>query len=240
MAAPVLAAVAAPHKVTTSPIVTGTSVMGVKYRDGVMLVADTLGSYGSLARYTDLRRIRRVGEFSLIAASGEYSDFQYTMDLLHELVLDEHVKDDDAKLTAPEIQSYLSRVCYNKRNKQDPLFNRMIVAGFKDGKSHLGYVDLYGTTFSDEYIATGYAAHLALPLIRDRWRADMSEGEARALLEDCMRILWYRDTRALNRMTLAKMTAEGAVISEPYSVDTKWDFRSFVAPKAAADTGGSW
>lgn len=106
--------------------------------------------------------------------------------------------------------------------------------------SHLGYVDLYGTTFSDEYIATGYAAHLALPLIRDRWRADMSEGEARALLEDCMRILWYRDTRALNRMTLAKMTAEGAVISEPYSVDTKWDFRSFVAPKAAADTGGSW
>lgn len=68
----------------------------------------------------------------------------------------------------------------------------------------------------------------------------MSEGEARALLEDCMRVLWYRDTRALNRITLAKMTGEGAVISEPYSVDTKWDFRSFVAPKAAADTGGSW
>jgi hypothetical protein len=36
------------------------------------------------------------------------------------------------------------------------------------------------------------------------------------------------------------MTAEGSVISEPYSVDTKWDFKSFVAPKASTDTGGSW
>jgi hypothetical protein len=30
---------------------------------------------------------------------------QYIMDLLHDLVLDEHVKDDDAKLTAPEVRA---------------------------------------------------------------------------------------------------------------------------------------
>jgi 20S proteasome subunit beta 7 len=131
-------------------------------------------------------------------------------------------------------------VAYNKRNKMNPLYNRLIVAGFKDGQSHLGYVDLYGTTFSDDYIATGYGNYMALPLIRDRWRADMSEGEARALLEDCMRVLWYRDTRALNKIQLAKISAEGTVISEPYSVDCKWDFRSFVQPKASIDTGGSW
>ena len=44
------------------------------------------GSYGSLARFTNLRRIRRVGDYTLVAGSGEYSDFQYIMDLLHELV----------------------------------------------------------------------------------------------------------------------------------------------------------
>lgn len=133
-------------------------------------------------------------------------------------------------------------MCYNRRNKQNPLFNRMLLAGFdkRTGKSHLGYVDLFGMTFDDDYIATGYGNYFALPLIRDRWRADMSEGEARALLEDCVRILWYRDTRALNKITLAKITADGAVISEPYSVDTKWDFKSFVAPKAGIATGGSW
>lgn len=180
--------------------------------------------------------------------------------------LSEHVTDDDAKLSAPEIHSYLSRVMYNRRNKQNPLWNKLLVAGacmvawgggrraasddgrwqwqrhtprgcwrhapacclhlhgrhhrgchvvvsrgvvwcagHKDGKSFLGYVDLIGTCFTDNYIATGYGLHLALPLIRDRWRADMTEGEARALLEDCMRVLWYRDCRALNKLTLAKV-----------------------------------
>lgn len=239
-AAPVLSATAAPHKVTMSPIVTGTTVLGVKYADGVMMISDTLGSYGNLARYTDLRRIRRVGDFTLLGASGEYSDFQYIMDNLHELVLSEHVTDDDAKLSAPEIHSYLSRVMYNRRNKQNPLWNKLLVAGHKDGKSFLGYVDLIGTCFTDNYIATGYGLHLALPLIRDRWRADMTEGEARALLEDCMRVLWYRDCRALNKLTLAKITEAGPVISEPYVLETKWDYRSFRVPKASADTGGSW
>ena len=45
-----------------------------------------IGSYGTLARFPDLRRIKRVGDFSLIGASGEYSDFQYIMDTLNEMV----------------------------------------------------------------------------------------------------------------------------------------------------------
>jgi 20S proteasome subunit beta 7 len=81
-----LAAAAAPHKATTSPIVTGSSVLALRYRDGVMMAADTLGSYGSMAKFTDLTRLRSVGRSTLIGASGEYSDFQYIMDLLEELV----------------------------------------------------------------------------------------------------------------------------------------------------------
>ncbi len=48
----VLTPSAAPFKATTSPIVTGSSVLGIKYRDGVMMAADTLGSYGSMVRLT--------------------------------------------------------------------------------------------------------------------------------------------------------------------------------------------
>ncbi|CAB1103648.1 unnamed protein product [Ectocarpus sp. CCAP 1310/34] len=41
---------------TSQPIVTGTSVLGIK--DGVMLAADTLASYGSLARYKNVERLK--------------------------------------------------------------------------------------------------------------------------------------------------------------------------------------
>ena len=40
--------------------------------------------------------------------------------------------------------------------------------------------------------SSGFGAYLAIPLIRERWSPDMEEGEARALLEDCLRVLFYR------------------------------------------------
>lgn len=33
-----------------------------------------------------------------------------------------------------------------------------------------------------------------------------------------MRVLFYRDCRALNRIQIAKATAEGTAISDPYTV----------------------
>jgi hypothetical protein len=29
-------------------------------------------------------------------------------------------------------------------------------------------------------------------------------------------------------------------MSEPYKIDAKWDYKSFIKPKADSDTGGSW
>ncbi len=55
--------------------------------------------------------------------------------MLGELVVGDHVRDDGAKLGAPEIHSYLTRVMYQRRNKGDPLYNTLVVAGFKDGKA---------------------------------------------------------------------------------------------------------
>ncbi len=155
-------------------------------------------------------------------------------------VRDEALLDDGAALSGAEVQAFLTRVMYNRRNKMNPLWNTLCVAGFEDGKPSLGYVDLRGTAFSEDYLATGFGAHMALPLIRERWRADMDEAAARTLLEDCMRVLWYRDCRALNKIQVAKVTAAGVAVSPPFATSAKWDYQSFVAPKAGADTGGSW
>jgi len=66
----------APSTRTTDPVVVGASVLAVKYKGGVMMMADTLASYGSLARYTDVQRIVPLAQTALLGASGEFSDFQ--------------------------------------------------------------------------------------------------------------------------------------------------------------------
>lgn len=48
-----------------------------------MLASDTLASYGSLARFMDVRRLAKIEDSNaVIGASGDMADFQY---LLHEI-----------------------------------------------------------------------------------------------------------------------------------------------------------
>ena len=111
---------------------------------------------------------------------------------------------------------------------------------FKDGAPFLGSVDLRGTAYEDDVIATGYGSHLALPIMRAKWTPELDEGEARALLEDCLRVLFYRDCRALDTVVLSKATATGTLVSDPYKLETDWTSASFVAPKAGGDGDGGW
>eukprot|EP01114_Cavostelium_apophysatum_P024768 TRINITY_DN981_c0_g1_i1.p1 TRINITY_DN981_c0_g1~~TRINITY_DN981_c0_g1_i1.p1 ORF type:complete len:317 (+),score=49.52 TRINITY_DN981_c0_g1_i1:101-952(+) len=214
-----------PKTNTTEPYVTGTSVLGVKYKDGVMIAADCLASYGSLARFRDIRRISALGRYTLIGASGEYSDFQYILRLLDDLMIEDEMADDGARLSPHSIHSYLTRVLYNRRNKMDPLWGQFVIAGWRDGFPFLGLTDLRGTSYEDETIATGYGSMIARPLMRTAVmrNPNMSEEEARTLLTDCLRVLYYRDARAFDKYQIATINANGPTISEPMLLQTNWD-----------------
>ena len=67
----------------------------------------------------------------------------------------------------------------------------------------LGYVDLRGTTYQSSTIATGFGAHLAVPILRKRVEGredDLTEEEAIEIINDCMRVLYYRDARSMNKV----------------------------------------
>ncbi|KAI8363951.1 nucleophile aminohydrolase [Blakeslea trispora] len=212
---------------TQSPIVTGTSVLAFKYRDGIMMAADMLGSYGSLARFRDIKRLCPVGESTIVGASGDISDYQYIQHLLESLMIKEHCADDGHVLGTPHVYEYLWRVMYNRRSKFNPLWNALVVGGVHKGEKFLGYVDLRGTTYQATTIATGFGSHLAQPILRKRVEGredDLTEEEAVEIMNECLRVCFYRDARSLNKFQRAKVTANGMEITEPYALETEWAF----------------
>lgn len=229
---------------TVSPIVTGASVVGVKYRDGVVLVSDTLASYGSLAKFTGVSKFHKVSNNTVIGASGEYSDFQYICESLGEIADKESIRADGEQLEPKSWNGYLCRLLHNRRNKMNPLYNQLVVGGVDSvsGAPYLSYVDLYGTTFSDDYIATGYGAHLAIPILRERAKTDMPLEEAVELLRHCMRVLFYRDCRTTDRIQFARVTKEGVEISGIEKLETKWDHQLWTTPTITLGPmlGASW
>eukprot|EP00798_Chlamydomonas_sp_ICE-L_P020095 gene20095-26813_t len=228
-----------PRQLTKNPYVTGTSVMAIKYKDGIMIASDTLAAYGSTKRYKTVQRVFKVNDNVVLGASGEISDHQYIMTLLDELSTEDYRADDGHVKSPQEVYSYLCRVMYNRRNKFDPLWNTLVVGGVNpDGTSFLGCVSMVGTHYTDSHVTTGFANHLARPLFRERQHDDMSEEDALALLHDCLKVCYYRDKQSINKFQVAKCTTTGVNISEPFSLDMKWDYKLFAAPTKWAI--GSW
>uniref|UniRef100_M4EGM0 Proteasome subunit beta n=1 Tax=Brassica campestris TaxID=3711 RepID=M4EGM0_BRACM len=243
---------------TLYPYVTGTSIVAIKYKDGVLMASDMgvlmasslckfkgfmvdnecAGSYGSTLRYKNIERVKAIGKHSLLGASGEISDFQEILRYLDELVLNDNMWDDGNSLGPKEVHNYLTRVMYNRRNKFNPLWNTLVLGGVKNGESYLGMVSMIGVSFEDNHVATGFGNHLARPILRDEWRADLSFEDGVKLLEKCMRVLLYRDRSAINKLQIAKITEEGVTVSQPYSLKTFWEFQAFHNPTAGAQ--GSW
>lgn len=202
-----------PSMHTQRPIITGTSVLAVKFNGGVIMAADNVGAYGSLLRFSNIERIIKVGDETVVGISGDISDMQYIERLLEELETEEDIYDSDGghKLRAPHVHEYLSQVMYNRRSKMNPLWNAIVVAGFDDTKEpFLRYVDLLGVAYGSSAIATGFGSYLAVPLLRNLvpYDADypkVSEEEARETIVNCMKVLYYRDARSLEKFSLVTL-----------------------------------
>ncbi|XP_013778864.1 proteasome subunit beta type-4-like [Limulus polyphemus] len=216
---------------TLQPITTGTSVLGVKFDGGVVIAADTLGSYGSLARFRQCQRLMKVNDNIILGAGGDYADYQFLTSVIERKVIDEECLGDGFNLKPKSLYSWLTRVLYNRRSRFDPLWSTYVVGGLQDDDVFLGYVDKLGTAFEAPTIATGYGAYIAQPLLRDHWEKNKGKQtveEARNLILSCLRILFYRDARSLDKYQIATVTKDGVTIEGPLVLDTSWDIADVI------------
>lgn len=84
-------------------------------------------------------------------------------------------------------------------------------------------VDLYGTKVEGDFLITGLGAHYCQVLMQNTWRPDLSEAEAVKLLEECMRVMFYRDKKATDEIQITKVTQAGGVeIGQAYRISSEW------------------
>lgn len=67
-----------------SPITTATSIVALKFDTGVIIAGDTLGSYGSLARFRNCTRVQKINDNIIIGAGGDYGDYQYLKTMIEQ------------------------------------------------------------------------------------------------------------------------------------------------------------
>ncbi|KAK3330780.1 nucleophile aminohydrolase [Apodospora peruviana] len=229
-----------PKTVTQSPVVTGTSVIAIKFNEGVVIAADNLASYGSLARFTDVKRLRVFLDSSVVGFGGDVSDMQFLDRHLNELAIDEaydaaeptpETPTSPGTLNAANLHKYLQKLMYRRRNDFDPLWNQILVAGLDAAsKPFLASVDLRGTAFTSPSLATGFGSALAQPIMRkyaatEEDAARLTREQAVDVVKECMKVLFYRDARSLDKYSIAVVTKAGVELKENEQLERQsWAF----------------
>lgn len=229
-----------PQTHTQQPIVTGTSVLAIKYSTGVVIAADNLASYGSLARFTDVKRLKPFNRKSVVGFGGDVSDMQYLDRLLKSLDVEENYTsggdeggavDSAVLMSAKNLHTYLSKVMYKRRSDFNPLWNALLVVGLDDSdKPFLAFADLLGTTYSAPSLATGFGAHLAQPIMRrvvpdEAASQQLSKEKAVEAIKECMKVLFYRDARSMNEYSIAVVDKDGVDLKEDEKLENQsWAF----------------
>ena len=178
-------------------------------------------SYGSLARFTDIHRLRPFNDRAVVGFGGDISDMQHLDRVLTTLATNENYATTGGEgntLSAANLHTYLSKVMYKRRSEINPLWNQMLVAGLdSDDKPFLASVDLLGTTFSAPTLATGFGSHLAQPQLRKHVADDekdvgkVTREQAVNAIKECMKVLFYRDARSMDRYSIAVISKAGGV-----------------------------
>ncbi|XP_017091638.2 proteasome subunit beta type-4 [Drosophila bipectinata] len=215
----------------TARITTGSSVLGIRFDGGVMIAADTMVSYGSLSRYQSIDRVFKINEKILLGGGDDFADIQSIKRTIDQKMIADQCSADDIEMKPKELAMWLTRVLYNRRTRMNPLFIDVVVGGVnEEGQPLLANVDLRGRFYEDYVVATGFARHLAIPLVRERKPAnrEFTAEEATTLIRKCMEVLYYRDTRNTSKYTVGVSTASGTVVEGPYKVDENWKFASTI------------
>lgn len=208
----------------------GGSTIAIAYDGGVLMAADTLLSYGSMAKSANVPRCKIISSNAAVGFTGDYADFQKATETVRETVAEDEQIDDGIVKTPAELFSLLHRSVYENRCEFTPWQCTFIVIGHANGEGFLGACDSIGTRWSDQCLATGYGGHICVPLMRRALEVaggKLSRDQALQVLEDCMRTLFYRECRAINRFQVAEAADGKVVLHPPKMVDTNFEFQGF-------------
>lgn len=205
-------------------------MLGIAFDGGILIAADHLASYGSMARFRSVPRVIQVNNQTIAGCGGDYADFQYLQNTIEQKQIEEDCHSDGFTLSPKSLFSWLTRVQYNRRSKMDPFWCTWIVGGIQDGEPFLGTVDKLGTAYQERAIATGYGAYIATPLMRELTenKDKITEEEARDIITKCLTVLYCRDARSFPKYHLAVVKKDGSKIEGPFELDADWSIAEFV------------
>lgn len=196
------------------PKKTGTTIVGVVFKDGVVLGADTRATNDTIVAEKNCAKIHYIASNIYCCGAGTAADTEYTTRLissqleLHRLNTGRQVRVVSATRL---LKQYLFRY-------QGYVSAALVLGGVDLNGPYLGTVAPHGSTDKLPYVAMGSGSLAAMSVLEDRYKPDMSEEEAKKLVADAIRSGIFNDLGSGSNVDLCVITKDKTEMLRPYHV----------------------
>lgn len=167
----------------------GATVVGVVFKDGVLLAAEKRVAYGRFLVSRAGKKVFKITDNVGAAAAGMISDMQILM-----REISSYVKIRELELKRPippnSVAKLLSVLLFERRFA--PLLTQVILGGV-NGKPSIYVLDPLGSVIPDEYAVVGSGAEIAIGLVEANFSPSMTEKQAKDLVVKAIRAAIQRD-----------------------------------------------
>lgn len=185
---------------------TGTTTVGIKLKDGVVLAADTQASLDHMVETLNIKKILPITDRIAITTAGSVGDLQALARML-EAEAKYYQFTWGKPMTAKAMANLLSNIL--NESKWFPYMGQIIIGGYVEEPT-LASLDPLGGLIFDNYTTTGSGSPFAIAILEDGYKEDMSIEDARELAIKAVRTAGKRDVYTGERkIQVITITKEG-------------------------------
>jgi len=188
----------------------GTTTVGIKTKEGIILAADKRASMGYLVADKDAEKIHLIDDLNAMTFAGSVADSQMLLRYLQtELRLYKIKK--GVPISTNAIATLLSHFLFGNAHSFSPFSIQFIVAGVDKEGFHLFDLDMGGSKMEkSNYTSTGSGSPVAYGVLEDSYKNDLTLNEGIKLAVRAISAAIKRDLATGNGIDVIAIDKSGA------------------------------
>ncbi len=159
-------------------ILHGTTTVGIKAKDGVVLCADMRASAGYFIANNNTMKIQKIDDHAGMTMAGGVADAQNITDVLRYHANIHRIQNQES-IPIKSLTRLTSLIFH--QNRGYPFMADILVGGFDNYGPALFNIDMFGSVEEKSYVTTGSGSPVAYGLLEEEYKEDVTVENAKTI-----------------------------------------------------------
>lgn len=187
---------------TTETLNTGTTTIGFKLKDGVIIASERRATMGNVIAHSHVQKVYKIADNIGMTIAGLVGDAQLMVRYMQSEITLYNMKK-GSQITVNAAATLVANVI------RQGFYLQLLVGGYDQTGGHVYSIDGAGGYIEDEYTVTGSGSSFAMGVLESRFKTDMTESEGVDLAITALNSAIRRDSASGDGMLISVIDKKG-------------------------------